>query len=361
MRGCNKEIQEELTIKKQQIYGGSMQKQKEITTQKQKTFLEALTSNGSKTNNSSDRVNEAVPLSPSMMPRMEGGNVVVQVDESEYQEAVKNLQFSVIGRYTLQNKDVAVTTMEIHIKLASFWQISDFKLIALGRGCYHVILRSMSDQSIAMSKEPIKLKPRIFRVSRWLPGFNPSSQVLSTTQVWIRIKELPIEYRTPQSLFNIASGVGFLLEIDPLTMSLGHGLYASVLVDVDLAKPIPDRILVTRATAGTSFFVWIECEKLPKFCSLCGFLGHTTEGCRRKEADKLNSAPDRFQFGTAERPQHSPAHGRDDRKSLGEVNHSEHPQVGRNQQEKLNTQQPKGYEAEYQSVVREDCSAARED
>lgn len=58
---------------------------------------------------------------------------------------VKHLQFSVIGRYNLQNKEATPTTMEIHRKPASFWQINDFKHTALGKGCYHVILRCMSD------------------------------------------------------------------------------------------------------------------------------------------------------------------------------------------------------------------------
>lgn len=69
------------------------------------------------------------------------------------------------------------------------------------------------------------------------------------------ITELLVEYRTLQNLFNIASGVGFPFKIDPLTMSLDHGLFARLLMDVDITKPLEEKSLVTRATLNTNVFV----------------------------------------------------------------------------------------------------------
>lgn len=151
-----------------------------------KIFLQALI--GRTMDKEGKSESEAVQLVPTL-PRIEGGNVVVQVDKKEYQQSVKNLQFGVIGRINFQNKELELTTMDIHRQLASFGQISDFKLVALRKGFYHVILHSMSDQTTSMCKGPVNLHPDIFRVSRWLPGFNPATQFISTLQVWIRIKD----------------------------------------------------------------------------------------------------------------------------------------------------------------------------
>lgn len=85
---------------------------------------------------------------------------------------------------------------------------------------------------MVMSSGPIFLKPG-FRVSRWHPGFNPDKQNLLNAQVWVRIFYLPIEHRRPQALFNIASAAGSPLKIDPRMLSLEHGLYARVLIDMD--------------------------------------------------------------------------------------------------------------------------------
>lgn len=115
------------------------------------------------------------------------GNVVVQIDETEYQKDFIDLQFNIIRRIALQNRESLPTTMEMHRKLSSFLQINNLKLIALVKGCYHVLLQAMSDRSTTMSKGPVNLKPCIFRVVRWSLGFNPPNQVISTTQVWIRL------------------------------------------------------------------------------------------------------------------------------------------------------------------------------
>lgn len=66
--------------------------------EKKKSFLEAVT-------NRKKKDIEAVPMLSNMKPKIEGGNVVVQIDEREYQKAVNDLQFSVIGCITVQNRE----------------------------------------------------------------------------------------------------------------------------------------------------------------------------------------------------------------------------------------------------------------
>lgn len=86
-------------------------------------------------------------------------------------------------------------------------------------------------------------------------------------------------------------GVGFPLMIDPLTLSFGHGLFARLLVDIDLSKPLSEKILVTREVSNTSFFVWIEYERIPKFCSICNFIGHENEVCKRNSLGRFIIVP----------------------------------------------------------------------
>lgn len=130
-----------------------------------------------------------------------------------------------------------------------------------------------------------------------MPGCNVSVQAQTSTQVWIRILNLPLECRKTQNLLNIAMGVGLPIKIDPLTLSLYHGLYARVLVEVDLSKPLPQKILVTKKDASNSnvfdFFVDIEVEKIPKFCECCQMIGHEMSNCRNK-SDTLEMSQKRF-------------------------------------------------------------------
>lgn len=73
---------------------------------------------------------------------------------------------------------------------------------------------------------------------RWQPGFNPFNFMITTSQVRIRLHDIQLEFRKEQNMLIIAGGVGLPLKIDPLTISLYHGMYVLVLVDVDLSQPL---------------------------------------------------------------------------------------------------------------------------
>lgn len=76
-----------------------------------------------------------------------------------------------------------------------------------------------------------------------------------------------------------------LWKIDPLTLNLAQGLYTIVLVEVDLAHPFPDKLLVSRKNkAGKvkeDFFVRVSYEALPKFCTECKIIGHDINFCMK--------------------------------------------------------------------------------
>lgn len=65
------------------------------------------------------------------------------------------------------------------------------------------------------------------------------------TQFWIHIYRLPLEFRGKQNLINITAMVGASLMIDPSTLTMYQGLYTRVLVDMDLSRRLPERILAS--------------------------------------------------------------------------------------------------------------------
>lgn len=52
------------------------------------------------------------------MPRIEGGNITVDLDEDECARGVIDNQFSVINHLSMVRKDLVPTTMELRKKLA---------------------------------------------------------------------------------------------------------------------------------------------------------------------------------------------------------------------------------------------------
>lgn len=68
-------------------------------------------------------------------------------------------------------------------------------------------------------------------------------------------------------------GVGLPIKLDPLTLSLYHGMYTRILVEVDLTEPLTRRVLVIEKDLDScnemEFFIDIDLKNVPKFCDQC--------------------------------------------------------------------------------------------
>jgi len=92
------------------------------------------------------------------------------------------------------------------------------------------------------------------------------------TQVWVKIYNLPLEYWRPRAIFSITRGIGTPLSLDDHTMKNNRGLFARVLVDIDLLSSLPNQLLVERS--GFAFIADMKYEWLSPFRPHCKMNGH---------------------------------------------------------------------------------------
>lgn len=90
-------------------------------------FIDQFNSNTSEKDNGQD----TIPLKLVCLPRLEGGNVIVEIGEDEYYKGVNDLQFSMVGRLILKKGETPPTTIELQTKLLLFQKIESFKVIPL--------------------------------------------------------------------------------------------------------------------------------------------------------------------------------------------------------------------------------------
>ncbi|KAL6223154.1 hypothetical protein ACLB2K_006544 [Fragaria x ananassa] len=69
------------------------------------------------------------------------------------------------------------------------------------------------------------------------------------------------------------------LRIDPNTIQRRYGLFARILVDVDLSVDLPAEIVI-KSNNGVSFVQAVDYEKIPYMCSYCGNVGHCVTNCK---------------------------------------------------------------------------------
>ncbi|XP_058741883.1 uncharacterized protein LOC131614291 [Vicia villosa] len=211
------------------------------------------------------------------------------IPEDEYLLGLESCKHNLHGRILWPKGSTPITVQQLKSKLQELWtSLPKWGVTSLGKGFYEFSFSSLEDVRRVRLSLAWNLNPGILKLFPWLKDFFPANMKQSSTQVWVRIHGLAQEYWRPKILFTISSSIGMPICIDSssnkplLERSFGHFVY--VLVDIDLLKELRDKILVERV--GFAFFVDIEYEKLPDFCSFCKLMGHTIHTCKRKQSSE---------------------------------------------------------------------------
>lgn len=88
------------------------------------------------------------------------------------------------------------------------------------------------------------------------------------------------EYWRPKILFEIGSGIGVPITLDEATMKSTFGHFARILIEIDLNVELRDKILVERERYAF-FFIDLEYERFPQFCSFCQNIRHLISNCKK--------------------------------------------------------------------------------
>ncbi|MCH97539.1 DUF4283 domain protein, partial [Trifolium medium] len=143
------------------------------------------------------------------VPSIKGDDLCIKITQHEYEKGLADCKKNLHGRLVMNKGD---------------------------RGFYEFQFVSFEDMCLAWSMGTINLKPGVLRLSKWSNDFNSYTRRQTHTQIWIRLMELPQEYRRQHTLFEIASAIGTPLSLDEATKTRAFGHYARILVDMDLSR-----------------------------------------------------------------------------------------------------------------------------
>ncbi|XP_068504205.1 uncharacterized protein [Phaseolus vulgaris] len=220
-----------------------------------------------------------IPLSQLPTPCIKGDMIAVQIDEADYLAGLEDCKTHLHGRVILSKGDKPLTHLDLTKKLQPVWKaLGPWKAIPLGKGFYEFEFASIEDMRWALGMGSLKLSPGLLRLFAWTKDFVPATMKSTKAQTWVRIYHLPLEYWKPKTIYSIVRGLGTPLSLDEHTMRKNRGMFARVLVDIDLLSPLSDQLLVERP--DFAFVAGVEYEWLPPFCSHCKMIGHELAQCR---------------------------------------------------------------------------------
>ncbi|WJX67627.1 hypothetical protein P8452_52077 [Trifolium repens] len=213
--------------------------QPETTPNPPKTFAQALT-------NLCD-----IPLSQLPHPVVKGDRLAIEIPETLYQVGLEACKHNLHGRILWPKGSTPLSVVALKAKVRSIpsWN----------------------------------LNPGLLKLFAWSKDFNPRLQHNTSAQVWVRFYGLSQEYWHKNILFTIASSLGTPICTDSVTSRPMHertfGQFSRVLIDMDLSQPLRYNVLVERK--DYAFFIDIEYENVPEFCSECQIIGHHVDNCKR--------------------------------------------------------------------------------
>ncbi|KAF9607966.1 hypothetical protein IFM89_003886 [Coptis chinensis] len=126
---------------------------------------------------------------------------------------------------------------------------------------------------------------QVLRLVKWTPNFFTEKEIQSFVVVWVRFPGLSLEYWEIRNLLVLGRALGKLIHVDETTAKCELGYYASVYVDLDLSKPVPDKIWVESKKHGVGFWQMVKLGKTPEFCNHCKGVGHSVVRCKLLKSD----------------------------------------------------------------------------
>ncbi|CAA7042579.1 unnamed protein product [Microthlaspi erraticum] len=162
----------------------------------------------------------------------------------------------------------------LHKKLREMWNpIGTMQVLDLPRQFFMVRFGEEGDYLQTLTGGPWRMFGSYLMVQAWSPEFDLMVNEITTTPVWVRMSNLPINFYHKTILMGIAKGIGKPLRVDATTLNLERARFARVCVEVNLRKPLKGSVLIN----GDRYFV--SYERLPDICSRCGIYGHLVHKC----------------------------------------------------------------------------------
>ncbi|XP_048621269.1 uncharacterized protein LOC125591279 [Brassica napus] len=204
---------------------------------------------------------------------LEDDDPIILPDEPKFHLFDENA-LSIIGR--LLNPDAQNMARMIDF-MPQAWRLYDrVRGIALSRDRFQFVFKREEDLITVLKDRPWSYNHWTMILERWTPS--PPRDFLSKFEVWIRIRNIPINHYTIDTMYMLAKKVGAVIEIayDPKRSQKTEYIRAKVMFSAtDPAFEVKNLNL----PSGDVVVIEYEYEKIHKRCYGCRRLTHEKSAC----------------------------------------------------------------------------------
>ncbi|KAF6172691.1 hypothetical protein GIB67_042014 [Kingdonia uniflora] len=116
------------------------------------------------------------------------------------------------------------------------------------------------------------------RITPWNPNFSIDKHNNTNALIWYKFQGFPMELWSHKIVMSLGKTLGTPIHLDHSTMNKVCGYNACVLVDIDLSKSIPKKVLIE--VEGEIINQEVILHMIPKYCGHCSNIGHIIAECK---------------------------------------------------------------------------------
>ncbi|CAN1773795.1 hypothetical protein LINPERHAP1_LOCUS12661 [Linum perenne] len=168
----------------------------------------------------------------------------------------------------------------LHATLGDKWNLHStmFRVTAVGFGLFQIYFVKKADMDRVMRRRPHSIDGCLVNLTPWSNPSEAMFEELRFATFWVRLGDVPVEFRTEQFGIGLLEPVGQVLHVGVYETQMDTREFVRGFVRIDVTCPFLGR-RKARFTSGEEFWVEFGYEGLLVVCYGCGLLGHPLRLC----------------------------------------------------------------------------------
>jgi hypothetical protein len=137
----------------------------------------------------------------------------------------------------------------------------------------------LGDWRKVMEEGPWFFRGNIVLLEEYDGVTKPSIVKFKKLAIWARVYDLPTSFRNKKIRHQLGDKIGKTLWVESDDDVKGWRDYLCIRVNLDIDKPLTRVVYVLFGKEGKREVFRVKYEKLPKFCAICGLIGHIESEC----------------------------------------------------------------------------------
>jgi hypothetical protein len=152
-----------------------------------------------------------------------------------------------------------------------------------GKNYFMITLFSEGDYDFVMRGGPWIFRQHALVVKDFTVASRPSEAVLDSVPVWVRIYDVPWEKQNKLWGMRYGNGLGKAVEVDVPSDVQDMNEFLRVRVELPYNRRIQPQLSTgVKGKPGSKMVFKLKYERIPYYCSHCGFMGHKKDDCEKE-------------------------------------------------------------------------------